>query len=242
MKKILLGLLIVIVLLFALAFGLFAISKSRSFQFFGGLINNIKTDKNIVALTFDDGPTSGNTQKILDILKNHNIQATFFVIGQEIENNPGELQKIISDGNQVGNHSYSHQRMLLKSPSWVREEIQKTDDLIRGAGYGSGEIYFRTPYGKRLFITPYVLRSLQKPNIFFDVEPETYVKTSGDILNYTLTNTHSGSIILIHAMYGEDNQSLAVLESIITGLQNRGFNFVAVDQLLEQTNTSIKFR
>mgnify|MGYP000855363483 FL=1 len=206
------------------------------------MINNIQTDKNIVALTFDDGPTSGNTQKILDILKNHKIQATFFVIGEEIEKNTGELQKIISDGNQVGNHSYSHQRMVLKSPSWVRNEIQKTDDLIRAGGYGSGEIYFRTPYGKRLLITPYILRSMKKANIFFDVEPDTYVTSSGDILNYTLEKTHSGSIILIHAMYGEDNQSLAVLESIITGLQERGFSFVAVDQLLEQTNTPIKFR
>jgi peptidoglycan/xylan/chitin deacetylase (PgdA/CDA1 family) len=67
--------------------------------------------------------------------------------------------------------------MVLKSPRFVRDEITRTDELITEAGH-TGTIHFRTPYGKRLFITPYILRSLGKANIFFDVEPETYVSGS----------------------------------------------------------------
>jgi chitin deacetylase len=65
--------------------------------------------------------------------------------------------------------------MVLKSPHFVRNEILRTDSLIQEAGY-TGAIHFRTPYGKRLFITPFILRTLHKANIFFDVEPETYVQ------------------------------------------------------------------
>lgn len=133
---------------------LFYTSKSRSFQFFGWLINNIHTDKSIIALTFDDGPTSGNTEKILDTLKKHDIKASFFLIGKEIEKNPNDTIAIVQAWHQVGNHSYSHSRMVLKSPHFVRNEILRTDSLIQEAGY-TGTIHFRTPYGKRLFITTF---------------------------------------------------------------------------------------
>lgn len=188
-------------------------------------------------MTFDDGPTTGNTQKILDILAKHNVQASFFVIGQEVEKNSGLLEKIIASGHQIGNHSYTHQRMVLKTPGWVRDEVEKTDALIRAAEY-TGVIHFRTPYGKRLFVTPWVLRSLGKLNIFFDVEPESYPESSkdtGSMIKYVLEKTHSGAIILLHPMYGEDNVALASLESIIVGLKERGFEFVTVDGLLERT-------
>lgn len=219
---------------------LFYLSKSRSFQFFWGLINNIHTKENIIALTFDDGPTSGNTEKILNILKKNDIKASFFLIGQDIEKYPEQARKIIQEWHQIGNHSYSHQRMVFNSPQFVRNEIIKTDQLIRDAWY-TGFIHFRTPYGKRLFITPYILRSLKKANIFFDVEPETYVTTSWDILNYVIKNTKSWSIILLHPMYGEKNKTLDILEELLLSLKNKWFHFVTIDELLIETNTEISF-
>ncbi|MFA7284290.1 MAG: polysaccharide deacetylase family protein [Candidatus Absconditabacterales bacterium] len=229
--------LIVLCALLLACVGLFYISKSRNFQFFGGLVNNIQTQKRIVALTFDDGPSPGNTQKTLEILRNHGIKATFFLIGREIEAYPSGLQLIMQAGHQVGNHSYSHTRMVLKSPSFVVNEITKTDEIIREAGY-TGEILFRTPYGKRLVITPYYLRQFHKPNIFFDVEPETYVQGSGALLEYALQHVHPGSIILLHPMYsGTGNQTLGMLDNLIVELKKRDFDFVTVDELLGQTNT-----
>lgn len=234
--------LIAITLFLALCIWLFYISKSRNFQFFWGLVNHAQTDNSIIALTFDDGPTSGNTQKILDILKKHDIKASFFLIGKDIEANPDQTIAIVQAWHQVGNHSYTHQRMVLKSPSFVRDEITRTDALITEAGY-TGTIHFRTPYGKRLLITPYILRSLGKANIFFDVEPETYVSGSWAILDYTLEHTHSGSIILLHPMYmGEQNRSLEILDELIYKLKAKWFQFVTVDELLKQSDTNILFR
>ncbi len=220
---------------------LFYLSKSRSFQFFGGLINNIQTDKPLIALTFDDGPTPDNTQKVLDILKAHNIKASFFLIGQDMEKYPEWAELINKYWHYIWNHSYSHTRMIFKSPWFVREEIEKTDELIRKAGY-TWDISFRTPYGKRLLITPYYLRKFNKPNIFFDVEAESYVTSSEDILSYSLEHTHSGAIILLHPMYGgDDNRALRILDQLIIWLKEKGFQFVTVDELLKQTDTRVKF-
>lgn len=234
------SIIIVICSIISLFLWLFYISKSRDFQFFWGLINNIHTEKNFIALTLDDGPTSGNTEKILNILKKNDIKASFFLIGQDIEKYPEQTKKIIQAWHQIGNHSYSHQRMVFKSPQFVRNEIIKTDQLIRNLWY-TGSIHFRTPYGKRLFITPYILRSLQKANIFFDVEPESYVKSSWDIVQYVINNTQSWSIILLHPMYGKENATLDILEELILSLKNKWFHFVTIDQLLNETKKEIVF-
>jgi peptidoglycan/xylan/chitin deacetylase (PgdA/CDA1 family) len=91
--------------------------------------------------------------------------------------------------------------------------------------------------------TPYILRSLGKANIFFDVEPETYVQWSWAIMEYVLSNTHSGSIILLHPMYAwTGNQSLEILDELIDKLKQKGFSFVTIDELLKQSNTKISFR
>ncbi len=108
--------------------------NARKFQLFGGITDQVETKQKVVALTFDDGPTK-NVDKILPLLDQYHVKATFFLIGNEIEKNPVEAKKIVSAGHQIGNHTYSHQRMVFKSPSYIKAEIEKTDKLIREAGF-----------------------------------------------------------------------------------------------------------
>lgn len=122
--------------------------NSRTFQLYGGLTYKVETNQKVVALTFDDGPTE-NVDDILTLLNDHNIKATFFLIGNEIEKNQEEAKAIVNEGHQIGNHTYSHQHMIFKSPWFIKEEIEKTDELIRHGGY-KGEIDFRPPKEKRL--------------------------------------------------------------------------------------------
>jgi peptidoglycan/xylan/chitin deacetylase (PgdA/CDA1 family) len=81
------------------------------------------------------------------------VQATFFVIGAEFEQNMAEGRRLVAAGHEMGNHTYSHERMVLVTPSFVRQEIERSDQLIREAGYQC-EILFRPPYGKKLFTLP----------------------------------------------------------------------------------------
>jgi len=212
---------------------LFQISKARSFQFFGKLINRVETSEKVVALTFDDGPTARTTEEVLKILAEKNIKATFYVIGQNAEQYPKQLQKIVEQGNELGNHSYSHKRFLFKAQSFIDEEIKKTDQLIRQAGY-AGEITFRPPNGKKLFGLPWYLSKHEIKTIMWDIEPDTYYQgNTENIVRYTLDNIKPGSIILLHPLC--DNNCEAdrqALPKIIDGLTAEGYRFVTISQLL----------
>ncbi len=234
-KKILIITPIVLLLLIALAFGLFRISKSRTFQFFGEIIHRVETQEKVVALTFDDAPME-MTRETLQILAEKGVPATFYVIGKNIEEYPEIAKAIVEQGHDLGNHSYSHQRFLLSKDtySFVESEIEKTNVLIRESGYEE-EITFRPPYGKKLFVLPWYLSKHKIKTIMVDVEPDTY--HSGDaeaMFAYTIEHTKPGSIILIHP----DCDTVCAagreaLPKIIDELQVEGYRFVTISELLE---------
>lgn len=222
--------LIIAFILMALIFAvLFQVTKLRTFQFFGGLTYQAETKERVIALTFDDGPTK-NVDQILPLLNEYKAKATFFLIGNEIEKHPDEAKKLVEAGHQIGNHTYSHKRMVLKSPSFIKKEIEKTDELIRDIGY-EGEIDFRPPYGKKLIGLPYYLNKYNRETIMCSLEPETYYTSVDDKVDYVLENVKPGSIILLHPMYDRTGGTSQVVETILRELTNEGYKFVTVDEL-----------
>lgn len=221
---------------FAIIFGLHALSNLRTYQAFGDLAARVETDRPIVALTFDDGPTAGFTSEVLGILDELDVTATFFVTGREVTENPEETRAIVAAGHELGNHSYSHPRMVMKSYGTYRSEIEETDAAIRAIGY-EGQLHFRPPYGKKLFGLPWYLSSTGRTTIMWDVEPETYPEIAEDVdafVAHVVEQTRSGSIILMHVMYESRAISRESLPGIVTGLRERGFEFVTVSELLEE--------
>jgi len=235
MKKWLIVLLITFLFFLGVCVLLFQTSKSRTFQFFGEIYSRVETTEKVVALTFDDGPSRLQTNEILSILRDENVKATFYLIGNEIEKNQGEAEKMIAEGHEIGNHTYNHERMILVSPSFVKNEIDKTDELIKKASY-KGEITFRPPYCRKLLALPWHLSENNRKTITWDVEPETFVENSADIIKYTLENTKNGSIILLHVAYGNRSESMKSVRPIIKGLKERGFEFKTISELLAMKN------
>jgi peptidoglycan-N-acetylglucosamine deacetylase len=229
------ALLAIVVAVIAVTAAAFQISKSRTFQFFGEIIPRINTPEKIVALTFDDGPTPGATEEILSILKEENVKATFFVIGADLERNLEEGRKIVAAGHELGNHSYSHERMVLKTPSFIESEIERTDQLIRQAGYQS-TIHFRPPFGKKLILLPYFLSRTSRKTITWDVEPDSYPEIAGNsnrIVSHVMEKVRPGSIILLHVMYPSRGASLKAVKGVIAGLKGEGYSFKTVSQMLD---------
>jgi chitin deacetylase len=210
------------------------LSKSRTFQCFGGIVTRVDTSAPVVALTFDDGPSAQYTEEVLAVLREHGVTATFYVTGRAIEENVAAARSIVVEGHELGNHSYSHQRMVFRSYSFTQQEIERTDRLIREAGY-EGDVHFRCPYGKKLVVLPYYLNQTGRLHIFYDVEPESYPEIAADadrITAHVLERARPGSIILLHVMPEGRTESRRALPGVIRGLQDRGYEFVTVSELL----------
>ena len=223
------------ILLLVGAAALWQVSKSRTFQFFGLIFPRVNTPEKVVALTFDDGPTPNATSEILKVLDEMKVKATFFVIGAELERNMSEGRKIVAAGHELGNHSYSHVRMLLVTPGFVQQEIEQTDRLIRETGY-SGEINFRPPFGKKLLALPFYLSKNGRKTIMWDVEPDSNPEVARDatkIIEVTRSQVRPGSIILLHAMYPSRQGSLKAVGGMIESLRREGYRFVTISELLQ---------
>ncbi len=229
MKKKLLFTGLGILLIFLLLLGTYKLMNSRTYQLFGDLTSRVNTNQKVVALTFDDGPTK-NVNQLIPLLGKYNAKATFFLIGKEIEKYPDGAKKIIEAGHQIGNHTYSHNRMVFKTPSYIKEEIEKTDQLIRKAGY-QGEIDFRPPNGKKLVGLPYYLKKHNRDTITWNIEPDSYFTTTSDKVSYVKNNIKPGSIILMHPMYDGTGQELQAIEEVLQTLSNEGYTFVTVNEL-----------
>ncbi|WHZ05729.1 polysaccharide deacetylase family protein [Neobacillus sp. YX16] len=231
MKKKLLLIGIIFLLMVLLFGGMFKVTKLRTFQLFGGLTYQVETENKVIALTFDDGPTK-NVDQILSLLNKYKAKATFFLIGNDIEKHPEEAKKLVESGHQIGNHTYSHQRMVLKSPTFIKEEIEKTDELIKKYGYKS-QIDFRPPYGKKLVGLPYYLLKYKRETIMWSLEPDTYFTSADEKVNYVVENIKPGAIILLHPMYDQTGGEIRAIEGILRELTEEGYKFVTVDELQE---------
>lgn len=203
--------------------------NARTFQLFGGLTNHVETNEKVVALTFDDGPTQ-NVEEILALLDTYDAKATFFLIGNEIEKSPELAREIAKNGHQLGNHTYSHERMIFKSYSFIKKEIEDTNKLIEQAGY-TGEIDFRPPNGKKIIGLPYYLKKANMDTILWDIEPDTYYQVAEKKVNYVKESVKPGSIILMHPMYDQTGEELNAIEGVLKALTEEGYTFVTVNEL-----------
>lgn len=227
-KKIIITIVTLFFIIIAL-FGTYKLMNARNFQLFGNLTNHVETNEKVIALTFDDGPTN-NVNQILPLLDKYNAKATFFVIGNELEHNLPLGKAIVQSGHQLGNHTYSHNRMVFKTPSFIKEEIEKTNSFIHQTGF-TDEIDFRPPNGKKLIGLPYYLNKNNIETITWDLEPDTFYKSTADKIDYVNKNVKPGSIILLHPMYDKSNENLQTIEGILDSLSKKGYQFVTVNEL-----------
>ncbi len=190
---------------------------------------NIDYDKKVVALTFDDGP-SKYTEKILDILKKYDACATFFVVGNKVEFYSDQLKRMLKEGSEIGNHSYSHKWLNRLTKEEFQEEINKTQKAIKKET-GFTPKLFRPTYGG---YSDKLKTYTDLTFVLWTVDSSDWkVKNTEKILNNILPNVQDGSIILMH-----DNHSYAVkaLDDVIKKLKEEGYQFVTVSELLEIKN------
>jgi peptidoglycan/xylan/chitin deacetylase (PgdA/CDA1 family) len=230
------ALVLVLLTAFVVVWAGWNLSGSRKYQTFGELVTRVETADSVVALTFDDGPVAHYTDSVLAMLADSNVRATFFTVGAALRDHPDLAIRITRAGHELGNHSYSHRRLVLKTPGYVRREIEDTDSLIRTAGYRE-TIYFRPPYFKRLVVLPWILSREDRPIILADLEPDSNPQNAGDaarMVDYVVQNVRPGSIILLHVEIPSRTAGREALPRIIGALHSAGYRFVTVSELLRK--------
>lgn len=215
----------------------YGLIRSKSFQIAGELVQRVETSQRVVALTFDDGPVEADADAVLACLARERVRATFFLVGESVERFPAATRRLSAAGHELGNHSFTHQRMVFKSPGWVRDEIERTDKALRSSGYG-GPVLFRPPYGRKFIVLPLVLWQMQRTSVTWDVEsPSEALPASGpaSIVADVVTQVRPGSIVLLHVMNVNPTRraaTRAALPGIIAGLRERGYVFATVSELI----------
>ena len=180
----------------------------------------------IVAITFDDGPCSRTTNRLLDGLKERNVKATFFLVGENAESNEKVVKRMYEEGHLIGNHTYSHIKLDECNISSAVGEINKTNEIIKSIT-GEDVKYIRPPYGA---YSDKLLSHVNMTPVLWSIDPDDWATTdTAYVVKSVVYKVKNGDIILLHDIY--DSSVEAALE-IIDRLSSKGFVFVTVDQLM----------
>ena len=178
-----------------------------------------------VALTFDDGP-SYYTEGLLDILKEHNVKATFFVLGTQVRIQSETVQRMFREGHQIGNHTWDHPNLTKMSDDQIREQLRQTDNLIAQI-IGESTPFLRPPYGA---YNDNVLAASGLPIIFWSVDPLDWRDRDAATVAARIVDAPAGAIILAHDIH---KSTVDAVPAIIAALKSRGIHMVTVTKLFE---------
>jgi peptidoglycan/xylan/chitin deacetylase (PgdA/CDA1 family) len=192
-----------------------------------------------VAITFDDGPDPIYTPEILDILKEKNVVATFFLIGKHIEQYPELANRIVEEGHSIGNHTYSHKSIGPLTARAVYQEIIKAQEVMEGIT-GVRPTLFRPPRGVYSSHAGKVLKDNRYTLVLWDISAVDWAEfPAKNVVSNVLSKVKPGSIILFHdsgdlLTFSGGNRSATVnaLPEIIDRLRSDGYEFVNVDQMI----------
>jgi len=190
----------------------------------------VNVDGPYIAMTFDDGPHATNTAKLLDMAAKRHIKLTFFVLGECIEQNPEVLRREVSEEHEIGNHSWSHPNLAKLSDEGVRNQLQRTEDIIVKTT-GIRPKLMRPPYGeltKRQ--RQWVNRDFGYKIILWDVDPLDWKRPGSSVVaQRIIAGARPGSIILSHDIHPP---TIAAMPQVFDALLAKGFKFVTVSELL----------
>lgn len=185
-----------------------------------------KYEEKFVAITFDDGPNKATTTKLLDGLKERNVVATFFVVGENISGNEDLIRRMKMEGHTIGNHTYTHCDLSRVNEECKLLEVTKTNDLINDI-IDERPLYIRPPFGS---IKDKIFYIEDMTVVLWNIDPMDWNTTDEDsIVRHILSNVKPNDIILLHDIYETSvNAALRVIDE----LTNLGYTFVPIDFLM----------
>lgn len=204
--------------------------KTKSFikRLFSNYVWDLPNTQNKIYLTFDDGPTPEITEWVLEELKKHNVKATFFCIGNNIQKHPDLFQKIINEGHVIGNHTYDHMNGWKTETKTYLENIRLCEKQIQKSLIENLQSkIFRPPYGKIKTAQAKIVRRLGYKIIMWDVLSADFDQTitPEKCLENVISNVKSGSVIVFHDSIKASHNLKYALPETLNFLKEKGFLF-----------------
>lgn len=204
-------------------------------------VYRVQTDAHLIALTFDDGPHPVYTAKILRLLKEKQVRATFFLNGIQVRKYPGLVRQIVQQGHEVGNHGYRHRDLTKLSPMEIYQDLSQARRLIERVS-GQEVTYFRPMGGK---LNQDVMDCAQKLGlqiVLWSVDPKDWDLSNppANMEKTMVAEATGGDIILLHDGGAHQEAMMRALANVIDRLQQKGFRFVTVSELLSVSNAEQK--
>lgn len=192
------------------------------------VVRQLPVEEKLVALTIDDGPYAGMTEKLLAVLQKKNVRATFFILGENAQEYPDLCEKIQQAGHEIGSHSFTHDHLNKMTQEQCANQLDKAESVI-----GSVSL-FRPPGG---LYNDGVLQEAKKRNyqlVLWSVDPHDWQKPSaGEVAKRVLQAVKPGSIVLLHD--GQSGlQTPQAISEIVDNLRKQGYSFVTVSELLDK--------
>lgn len=195
------------------------------------IVKRIPTDQKVIALTFDDGPHPKTTYEILKVLKEKNVKATFFVLGENVKTHPEVLARTKAEGHEIASHSYTHRHLKKLSQAECGKEMDNAESII--GEIAEKPVLFRPPGG---LYNEDVLKEAQKRNytvVLWSIDTLDWQRPSIDsVIKKVMEQAKSGSIVLMHdGLYPMPTPK--ALPIIIDRLRAKNYTFVTVGELLK---------
>lgn len=196
----------------------------------GITFTRVPMEGKFVALTFDDGPHSQNTPRLLDLLAARNVKATFYVIGRNVDLHPGIVRRTVAEGHEMGNHSQTHRLLSQLSDADVFSEMQRCEDAI-GRASGVRPRTMRPPYGGLTQRQRQLVHNqFGYPTILWNVDPLDWKRPGPSVVaQRMISGANPGAILLAHDLH---SQTVDAMPQTVDTLLRQGYKFVTVSQLI----------
>ena len=209
--------------------------RGRSSAVFGPSVWRGRRDRKSIALTFDDGPTPG-TLRILDILREHGVPATFFQIGSQVALQPDIARAVQEEGHEIGNHSQTHPNLALKPPATIAGEFERAQETIVNVT-GQAPAFLRAPYGVRWFGFREAQQRLNLTGAMWTLIGRDWKLPAEAVSKRILRRAQEGDIICLHDGRGtlkdpDISSTVEAVRRIVPALLEKGYHFETVSQLI----------
>ena len=218
-------------------------SMAPTGQWFGRTFTGLDHRSKQLALTFDDGPNDPHTQRLLDVLAQHNVHATFFLIGRYFQQRPDIVRELVSAGHIVGNHTFTHPLLTFKSAVELRSQLEECDCAMTAA-IGEHSKLFRPPFGGRRPAVLRIARRMGLEPVMWNVTGYDWNASSAEQIERKVTSrVRGGNVILLHdgghLEFGADRSyTVTATDRLISRYKAEGYEFVTIPQMMRKADLS----